>query len=392
MSSVVNACKGQFAGSFETVLKKPLPFPVPVFSRMHLGEGFERADSSVTSAVDIFLKHGLVSSGNETAVLGLDVTSWMFILRDLVDGCYVYCNQHHSSSKALLRPDGVVEVDGCVVTIVESKGVVTQGVVARSELTDKLHPLAYKKFPVGCLSIVGITTTDAEINLYSLSYNPITRKYSSALLKRYTVTELEGRRAFILDVFKLVCWMLTVRSSGSMSHLIPGVRVRTPNGHFITWNRAGLFKEFKQGSVPNMDLIRRLYQADLANVERGTANCTSVTITSIGTRLTDAVRSGAVTSKADVVRQVRAAVEQIHSAGVAHCDICVENLFVLDSGVILLGDLEYCTDLESAQLPEVRRMYVDRESGQAPTTAMELDANQLARLEEFLHLVLPGLV
>jgi uncharacterized protein YuzB (UPF0349 family) len=39
--------------------------------------------------------------------------------------------------------------------------------------------------------------------------------------------------------------------------------------------------------------------------------------------------------------------------GVAHCDICVENLFVLDSGVILLGDLEYCTDLESAQLPGV---------------------------------------
>lgn len=316
----------------------------------------------------------------------------MFILRDLVDSCYVYCNKHHSSSEAFLGPDGVIEVDGCVVTIVESKGVVTLGGVARAELTDKLHPLAYKKFPVDCLSIVGITTTDAEVNLYSLSYNPITRNYSSALLKRYMVTELEDRRAFILDVFKLACWMLTVRSSGCMSHLVPGVRTRTPNGHFITWMRAGLFKEFKQGTVPNMDLIRRLYQADLANVERGTASCTSVTITSIGTRLTDAVRSGAVTSKADVLRQVRAAVEQIHSMGVAHCDICVENLFVLESGVILLGDLEYCTDLESAQLPEVRRMYVDRESGQAPTTARELDANQLARLEETLHLVLPGLV
>jgi hypothetical protein len=245
---------------------------------------------------------------------------------------------------------------------------------------------------VGRLSIVGITTTDAEINLYSLSYNPIPRTYSSALLKRYKVTELEDRRAFILDVFKLACWMLTVRSSGCMAHLIPGVRTQTPNGHFITWSRAGLFKEFKRGAVPNMDLIRRVYQADLPNVERGIANCTSVTITSIGTKLTDALRSGAVTSKNDVVHQVRAAVEQVHSVGVAHCDICVENLFVLDSGVIILGDLEYCTDLESARLPEVRRMYTNQESGQAPTSARELDANQLARLENFLHLVLPGLV
>eukprot|EP01031_Cornospumella_fuschlensis_P034814 gene34814-42162_t len=241
----------------------------------------------------------MISYGNETAVLGLDVSSWMHIMRDLVDGCYVFRNQHQSSSSALLRRDGVVEVGGSVVVIVESKGSVTQGGIARSELIDKLHPLAYKKFPLGSLSIMGITTTDTEIiNMYSLIYNPTSRIYSSDL---YKVTELAGRRAFITDVFKVVCWMRTVRCSGCMATLPP------------------------EGFVPNMDLIRRLYQADLPNVERGIANCSSVTITSIDIRVTDAVRSGVVAGKDDVVHQVRAAVEQIH------CDICVENLFVLDS-------------------------------------------------------------
>lgn len=394
MCAIVKACKYQFSGTCESALQKALPFTVPVLSTRHQGEGFERAESSVSSAVDIFLRHGLVCTGNKTVVFGLDVTSWMWMIRDLVDTCYVHCNPHSTSSNTTPWPDGVVEADGCVVMIVESRGAETLTEGSRAALTDKLHPLAHKKFPLGCESIVGITTTDCEINLYALSYSPATQSYSSGLLKRYRVVDLPDRRAFIQDVFKLVCWMQTVRSSGGggLLHMTPGARTKTSNGHYVTLIRAGLFKEFKKGPVPNMDLIRRVYQANLPNVERGTVNCTSVTITSIGSRLADAVRSGLVTSRADVVSQVRAAVEQMHSVGLAHCDICVDNFFVLDSGAILLGDLEYCMDLESAQLPGVRRMYAHHVSGQTPRTARELDENQLAHMEALLHLELVGLM
>jgi hypothetical protein len=87
------------------------------------------------------------------------------------------------------------------------------------------------------------------------------------------------------------------------------------------------------------------------HVERGVANRTSVTIASIGTTFHNAIRAVAVVDARAVNRQLRLAGDALQRLDVAHYDVCTENMFVLDDGTImlgdLLGDLEYCTECDS---------------------------------------------
>lgn len=48
-----------------------------------------------------------------------------------------------------------------------------------------------------------------------------------------------------------------------------------------------------------------------------------------------------------VIPVVREAIDAIHSLGIAHCDVCVDNLFVMDGGRVILGDLEYYPSFET---------------------------------------------
>ena len=94
----------------------------------------------------------------------------------------------------------------------------------------------------------------------------------------------------------------------------------------------------------NMQIISNVYTARLINVEHGRTNFTFTT-TSVGWQLVDALRANTVT-KDNALVQIAAAVDQLHGIGVAHCDICVKNIFVsLDDSRIFLGDLEYCQDM-----------------------------------------------
>jgi RIO-like serine/threonine protein kinase len=83
----------------------------------------------------------------------------------------------------------------------------------------------------------------------------------------------------------------------------------------------------------------------------------------------------------EVMQQVRQGLNNLHLIGVAHCDICVDNIFVLDDNEIILGDLEYCTRCDSRP-PDVRRRH-DATLG-IPANALELDEQQYSVLRDEL--------
>jgi hypothetical protein len=73
--------------------------------------------------------------------------------------------------------------------------------------------------------------------------------------------------------------------------------------------------------------------------------------------------------------------DSLHALGIAHCDVCVDNVHVLDCGDVVLGDLEYCADATSPP-PLVRRRFDDTLG--VPYTAQELDEQQFLKFAEEL--------
>jgi hypothetical protein len=141
----------------------------------------------------------------------------------------------------------------------------------------------------------------------------------------------------------------------------------------VTLLAHGIIKEW--GRIFDMTFISKVYSANLANVEHGTTNGTSITITRVGSTLKDAMRVRSL-GRSFIFSQVDLAVNQLHAIGVAHCDICVDNVFVdsvADGGTVFLGDLEYCRSTESPPPVGIKRAH-------NVATARELD---LAQLEVF---------
>ena len=125
-----------------------------------------------------------------------------------------------------------------------------------------------------------------------------------------------------------------------------------------------------------MEIFKSIYEAKLPNVEQGFVNSSSITITLIGRRVPDALRLNIVAKQA-VLEQSRDAVNQLHSLGYAHGDICLDNIFVhMETNVVFLGDLEYCRPLHDAAPEELRR------SSKGAGTAYALDIIQLDKLAE----------
>ncbi len=79
-----------------------------------------------------------------------------------------------------------------------------------------------------------------------------------------------------------------------------------------------------------------------------------------------------------VFQQVCQGVKELHSIGFAHCDICVENVFVDDDNTIFLGDLEYCRRCGAPPPTHTAR------ADSSAKSAEELDLIQLKVLEDEL--------
>ena len=115
-----------------------------------------------------------------------------------------------------------------------------------------------------------------------------------------------------------------------------------------------------------MDVIERIYSLKLPNVEWGTVNGESITITRVGANLVNAFRDRQL-RRVDIFDQV--------SRGVAQRFALSD---VDDGEHALLGDLENCCGRDSKPRSDTRRA-----DGRA-TTAEELDNIQLAKLKDDL--------
>jgi tRNA A-37 threonylcarbamoyl transferase component Bud32 len=89
--------------------------------------------------------------------------------------------------------------------------------------------------------------------------------------------------------------------------------------------KEGLFKESDEHKPPHI------------NISIITAICKSITITRIGSRLRDAIRTRHM-DKTSILAQIKLGIGQLHANGYAHCDISIDNIFVdslEDGGAVL---------------------------------------------------------
>jgi hypothetical protein len=323
----------------------------------------------------------LLSLNSEQAVVVLD-GMWQNVVKSIAD-VVIYFDEHDPTSLALRRPDFSAMHLGALVIKGETKATLHDMVAHRSDLASKFSPFTHKMFPSNCTEIPAVTTCNEEIHLFGISH--FNDQFIVNHLQSYRVIELEGRVAFIQDLFKLMIWILSQTDPVERFHLVPERRQKTPNGHYITLLREGLVKEFSSSALAriNMDIIKTVYQLHLENVEWGITNCASVTITRVGSKLRDVFRLRGL-DRAGILRQVELGVSQLHANAIAHCDICVDNIFVESveyGGRVFLGDIEYCCAIDSPAPKDLRR------SDRRARTAEELDLLQLEKFkDELAHL------
>lgn len=342
-------------------------------------ETFEIAECSYGSSVDVFVERNGIIGGSEMVVMGIDY-NWCCIINAVLPGSKVYMDQHDQSSSSLNRPDAVFMTQRALIAKKESKKV---GILlAVEELTKKLSPDAHLLFPSGCVTIPSFATDETEMAIYFITYNGLTSTFETKHFKSYNPSFQLDRVNFIVDVFRMLRWAITVKGPNNEFHLIPGVRTRTVNGNFVTWLPQGLLKEHDRKRKVDFMIIEKIYSAKLKNVEHGSlkilsSTATALLINRLGVPLESAIKQKSVKAN-DAIRMVREGMEQLHSLNISHSDICIQNAFYdLTSKEVFLGDLEYAS-LASSKVTEIRRL---PSSTPFPSTAKDLDLLQLKEFE-----------
>jgi hypothetical protein len=365
------------------IVNGALPFLIPVPNAYYVNtfpSVFCLGGSACGDSIVYFLNHKLTST-SETGVVSLD-SAWLLLIKESIRGAIIHQNQHDESSQVSLRPDAVVEYCNALVLKVESKADENNLLDAHKELIDKFGDKSIDCFPRRRNSIFGIATTATIISLLSLYFDE--GKYSKYILKQYDMTSMLSRVQFIQDIFKIIRWIRTVTGPNRDFHLMQNVKVKTRNGHTICWDGNCLTKTFKTHNSDRLRRIETVYSRKLPNVEWGELPARSrktITITRIGKQLLTALRERLVT-KEQIRTQLQEAIAQLHTIGLAHCDICLENAFYDEStNSVFLDDLEYLTPVEDPP-PHYTRISMDRPR---PATASELDILQLDELTALLN-------
>ncbi|KAH9117482.1 hypothetical protein LEN26_012656 [Aphanomyces euteiches] len=352
---------------FTEALEKPVGFDIPVFDAQYVSmwpNSFTQGKAEYGACIDEFLEFTMVNN-SELSVVSLD-SMWLKLFKVLCT-CKIYRDECRESSPCQgRRPDAVIVKKSVLVGKCESKASQKQIENATLELTDRMADDAYLTFPRGMTSIPAWTTCPDLIQLHRLSFNPLTKKYETTVVRPYYTSNFNFRHDFVVDVFKILKWVFAIQDPNALMHLFPQVRTITPNGHYMTWLKTGIFKKFKTGANVNMKLIQRVYSASLQHVERGECNHVSVTISSIEQTLQNALVHFQ-DKRHLIIHQIRNALDELHNIGVAHCDVRAANVFVLLSDKrVILGGLEYCRPLDASP-PDVKR------KSESCKTALELD-------------------
>jgi len=273
--------------SFVAVLWRPLPFKLPVVNMRHVLEYpdiFEFGEAEYKTSIDTWIECFGGSTTSETTVVANDLL-WQKILQVL---CHLtlMLNEKDPSSQIRLRPDFTALHLGILVIKGEAKCNVKEMETAISELIDKFHRSAHLLFPKDCPEIPGVATSQQGSSIHRIYYAE--GAFHEELVKSYQFHTEPGRVEFMCDIFKIAMWIQGQVKPFAQFHLPPDVRMQTTNKHHITLKKDGLVKEFYHGQDYTAAIahIKRIYEAKLPNVEQGFTNCTSITITTIGRRLT----------------------------------------------------------------------------------------------------------
>lgn len=360
----------------QTALSQHLPFKIPVIDPLwaqRYPEVFVPQRCTYYNCVDTLLRYNF-DCISETSVTSLD-QNWVNIAQKCCPGLVVYLNQQDSSDAVKLRHETTMMLNGALVLIGVAKLSAQEMEVAKSELVDKFFPDAQRLFPTDQPSVIGICTSATLISLYEIVC--LGAAFDTRLHRSYIMTVERDRVDFIVDFFKILRWVATVSGPNSPFHLIPAVRLRTPNKHFITWLKEGILKEYHRPRAGMIERMQHVYALHLPHVEHGEAypNTMSVLISRVGTRLSSALRLGMI-SKDAIIHDVERGLEELHNAGYAHCDLVIENVFVDKDGAFL-DDFEYITPINDPP-PETSRW----SPSQFPNlTAVELDHQLLSRFK-----------
>lgn len=358
--------------NLQTALGEGLPFRIAITDRdwcERYPNVFEFGTSDYGFATEMWLSR-LFEFSSEAVVSALDQL-WITILQFCVGALTTYVNQHDPSSRVRIRPDTTILCQRALCLKAEAKLLATSMGEAEDQLRDSFFPGAGGCFPTNGQCAVGVVTSSTAATMYIIHWRD-----NHAVLQRiadYSLQQrVDDRVRFIVDIFKVARWMVTITGPVNSFHLLPGIRRRTRNGHHITWVREGLLKELRNPSAGAIARILRVYAAQLAHVEWGqVANGVenAVLVTRIGVTLEHAIVNGLITREL-AVDHVRQGLAELHAIGLAHCDVVIDNVFVLD-GIAFLDDLEYLTDVDD-RAPVTARWDIN---GPA-LTALQLD-NQL---------------
>eukprot|EP01041_Mallomonas_annulata_P002305 gene2305-4486_t len=335
--------------SISETISQNLPFKIPTKSRELVVAYpdvfcFGCWDGSEYLALWIY---GRVHGETVNAVMCRD-DRWIGLIDCVIPGgVLVLKDENDASSETRCRPCCSLYYNNALFIRYEAKYSDSDILRTSDKFMDQFSSYAVGVFPLGHESIIGITSSVNKIQLYLISFDVICQRYVEHVIRSYSVDTLGDRVRFIVDVMKLLRWVITITGPTSTDiHLFPDVRMKTTNGHHVTWLRDGLLKEFNS-------------RKDLSVI--------------VGITIREAKIKNLIISEL-VVEHIRLGLNELHAIGLAHCDVFIKNVFFdVENCCDFLSDLEYLTPVNDAP-PNTRKL------GREPTTALELDEIQF---EEF---------
>lgn len=238
---------------------------------------FELGSCDYGVAIDSLLQHILLGNVGLSELITITRNGNFLTVFDICCGFSVYRNQVDPSSIVRLRPYDTIVSNGAVLLKNEAKADIADFEIAEKELIDKIDKSALMVFPENSQSIFSMTTFPNKICIYSIDYDIRTTKFTTSPLKTFDMRHMRERVKFVQDIFKIAQWMSTVKKSHSPFHLVPNLRIRTPNGHHVTWTKSEIHKELKiltrtgpYNMKSTLQRIKVIYEARLPNVEWGT--------------------------------------------------------------------------------------------------------------------------
>jgi hypothetical protein len=343
MSTVIEAHR---TATLSVALGEDLPFKIAVCDQTLVDAYplvFVLGRAEYGACLDVFFAR-LWTFPSETAVSASD-QMWITMMTNCIPGVSALLNQHDASSRVRHRPDTSLMLNGALVLKAEAKLQESEMGTALNELTSKFFPGAAGCFPLGGTSIIGVTTCSTMASLFVITW--VGSQFSCVLHSSYAMqTSAHDRVRFIVDLVKVLRWIATVESPTSKFHLVPSVRVRTRNGHHVTWQAGGILKELHNVTKAAVTRILKVYAARLQHVEWGEAVAGmnfAILVTRVGFKLVDAIAAGKI-QRNDAILDVRKGLDELHRIGLSHCDVVIDNVFVHD-GIAFLDDLEYLTPI-----------------------------------------------